>query len=87
MIANLLGGSLLGAWFGAVWATRLRSDTLYRVISILLVGMAVILLLGHSAESHGRPRFDGLVQMGAGLAAGFAIGVVASRLESPAASS
>ena len=29
----------LGAWFGAAWATRLRSDTLYRVISILLVAL------------------------------------------------
>lgn len=80
VIANLLGGSLLGAWFGAAWATRLRSDTLYRVISILLVGMAVILLLGHSAEGQGRPLFSGPVQMAAGLAAGFAIGVVASLL-------
>jgi uncharacterized membrane protein YfcA len=80
VIANLLGGSLLGAWVGASWATRLRSDTLYRVISVLLVGMAVILLLGHSAEGHGRPLFDGPVQIVAGLAAGFGIGVVASLL-------
>jgi uncharacterized membrane protein YfcA len=80
VIANLLGGSLLGAWFGASWATKLRSDTLYRVIAILLVAMAVILLLGHSAEGHGRPLFDGPVQITAGLAAGFVIGVVASLL-------
>jgi uncharacterized membrane protein YfcA len=38
IIANLLCGSLLGAWFGAGWATRLASQSLYRVIAILLVG-------------------------------------------------
>ena len=59
VIANLLGGSLLGAWFGASWATRLRSETLYRVIAVLLIGMAVILLVGHDAESVGHALFTG----------------------------
>jgi uncharacterized membrane protein YfcA len=80
VIANLLGGSLLGAWFGASWATRLRSATLYRVIAVLLIGMAVILMVGHGAESNGHPLFNGWHQIVAGLAAGFAIGVVASLL-------
>ncbi len=31
IIVNLLAGSLLGAWFGAGWATKLASQTLYRV--------------------------------------------------------
>ncbi|MBN9088055.1 MAG: sulfite exporter TauE/SafE family protein [Reyranella sp.] len=80
VIVNLLGGSLLGAWFGASWATRLRSDMFYRVIAVLLVGMAVILMLGHSAEGNGQPLFHGPAQIVAGLAAGFAIGVMASLL-------
>ena len=80
VILNLLGGSLLGAWFGASWATKLRSETLYRVIAILLVGMAVILLIGHNAESHGAPLFNGPLQLIAGIVAGFAIGVVAALL-------
>ncbi|HSI01915.1 MAG TPA: sulfite exporter TauE/SafE family protein, partial [Reyranella sp.] len=80
VIANLLGGSLLGAWFGAAWATRLRSQTLYRVISLLLVGMAVILLLGHGAQGAGDALFTGWPQIVPGLAAGFAIGVVAALL-------
>jgi uncharacterized membrane protein YfcA len=33
IIVNLLAGSLLGAWLGAGWATRLASRTLYRVIA------------------------------------------------------
>jgi uncharacterized membrane protein YfcA len=78
IIANVLGGSLLGAWFGAGWATRLRSSTLYRTIAVLLVGMAVVLMVGDSVEGNGRPLFDGPLQIFAGLGAGFIIGVVAS---------
>lgn len=80
VIVNLLGGSLLGAWCGASWATRLRSNTLYRVIALLLVCMAAVLMVGHSVEGQHHPLFDGPVQIGAGLAAGFTIGVVASLL-------
>ena len=47
VIVNMLVGSLLGAWFGAGWATKLASQTLYRVIAIMLVLIAVVLVLGH----------------------------------------
>ncbi len=30
VVVNLLAGSLIGAWIGATWATRMRSATLYR---------------------------------------------------------
>ena len=40
LIVNLLAGSLAGAWFGAGWATRLKSETLYKVIAALLVLIA-----------------------------------------------
>ena len=55
VIVNLLAGSLLGAWLGAGWATRLRSETLYRVIAVLLVAIAAVLLLGHDAAPAGEP--------------------------------
>ena len=77
IIINLLTGSLLGAWVGASWATRLSSRTLYRVIAILLVFMAVILLFGHGLQA-GISVVHGTAQIIAGVAAGFAIGVVAS---------
>ncbi len=80
VIVNLLAGSLLGAWVGASWATKLKSETLYRVIAILLVAIAVVLMVGHSAEGGSRPMFAGPLQIVAGVAAGFAIGVVASLL-------
>ena len=47
IILNLLAGSLVGAWFGAGWATRLKSAKLYRIIAALLVLMAAALLFGH----------------------------------------
>lgn len=49
IIVNLLAGSLIGAWMGAAWATRLKSETLYRVIATMLVLIAIILILGHDA--------------------------------------
>lgn len=78
VIVNLLAGSLLGAWVGAGWATKLRSEMLYRVIAVLLVGIAGVLLLGHDPQADGHPLVTGLLQMIVGVAAGFAIGVVAS---------
>ena len=77
VILNLLAGSLVGAWAGAGWATRLSSATLYKVIAALLVLIAAALLLGHDAEGSG-PALTGPAQIVAGLAAGFGIGVVAS---------
>lgn len=80
IIVNLLAGSLLGAWFGAGWATRLASQTLYRVIAALLLAIAVVLLFGHDATEAGRPLLTGVAQAGAGVISGFGIGVVASLL-------
>jgi uncharacterized protein len=79
IILNLLAGSLVGAWFGAGWATRLRAKTLYRVIAVLLVAIAGVLLFGHDVgASHA--RLAGTAQILTGVAAGLVIGVVASLL-------
>jgi len=40
VILNLLAGSLVGAYVGASWATRLKSETLYKIIAVLLVLIA-----------------------------------------------
>jgi uncharacterized membrane protein YfcA len=79
IIVNLLAGSLLGAWFGASWATRLASDALYRVIAGLLLGIVVVLVLGHDAATTGA-MLTGPAQMVAGVTAGFIIGIVAALL-------
>jgi len=79
IIVNLLAGSLAGAWLGASWATRLSSQTLYRVIAGLLVVIAVILLFGHDRTSKAAVLAGG-AQMVAGVIAGLVIGIVASLL-------
>lgn len=79
IVLNLLAGSLLGAWVGAGWATRLKSETLYRVIAVLLVAIAGVLVFGHDA-SGGQPLLAGAAQLVVGIVAGFVIGIVASLL-------
>jgi len=79
IILNLLAGSLAGAWVGAGWATRLKSETLYKVIAALLVTIAVVLMLGHDA-SNAQPLLTGAAQVVVGVIAGVVIGVVASLL-------
>ena len=80
IIVNLLAGSLLGAWFGAGWATRLASKTLCRVIAVLLLGIAVVLMLGHDTGSPSSVILAGAAQMVVGVAAGFGLGIVAALL-------
>lgn len=84
VIANLLAGSIVGAWFGAGWATRLSSErlsseTLFRIIAVLLVLIAGVLLIGHG-QGHGAPALSDGYLVVAGVFAGFLIGVVASLL-------
>ena len=67
VVVNLLAGSLLGAWVGAGWATRLRSQTLHRVIAPLLVLIAAVLLFGHGADGGGAV-LSGATQAAAGVA-------------------
>lgn len=80
VVLNLLAGSLLGAWCGASWATRLHSRVLYRLIAVLLIGIAVVLALGHSPVQADGPALTGVLLWVSGVLAGFAIGVVASLL-------
>jgi uncharacterized membrane protein YfcA len=77
VVVNLLLGSLVGAWVGASWATRVRSATLYRVIAGLLVAIAVVFAGSHWGVL---PDFglSGPALFMAGIVAGFVIGVVAA---------
>jgi uncharacterized membrane protein YfcA len=78
VIVTLLGGSLVGAWLGAAWATRLRTASLYRVLAALLVGIAVVLLFGHEVRASGGPLLRGPLLVAAGVLAGLGIGWVAA---------
>jgi uncharacterized membrane protein YfcA len=78
VVANLLAGSLIGAWLGASWATLIKSTTLYKVIAVLLVLIAVVLLIGHEATTIRSAAFDGWALYVAGVLAGLGIGIIAS---------
>lgn len=80
VIANLLAGSVVGAWLAAGWAVRISSATLHRVIGVLLLGIAAVLLFGHGLHG-GTPLVPpGAGQVVIGILAGLAIGVVAALL-------
>lgn len=80
VILNLLAGSLLGAWFGAGWAIRLKTEFFYKIIAMLLVLIAIILVFSHSVAPAAMTLFSGKLQLIAGVAAGFGIGMVAALL-------
>lgn len=80
VIVNLLLGSLVGAWLGAGWATRMQSTKLYKVIAILLVAIAAVLLLGHDLRDTPGPPIEDWQLWVAGAVAGIVIGIVASLL-------
>lgn len=75
--ANLLAGSLVGAWLGASLATRMRSDRLHRILAVLLIGIAIVLFASHQGDL-AAIGLDGPLRFGVGVLAGVGIGVVAS---------
>lgn len=77
VVTNLLAGSLLGAYLGATWATKMASRTLYRVLAALLVLIAGALLANHFAVLH-PAGLTGIGQIVAGVLAGVGIGIVAA---------
>lgn len=78
VIVTLLAGSLIGAWCGASWATKLKSKTLYRVLAVLLVLIAVALLFGHETSTNNEAFLNGVPLVTTGVIVGFGIGVVAA---------
>lgn len=80
VVVTLLAGSLAGAWFGAGWATAMKTRTLYRAIAIMLAAIAAVLVLGHGTRSDGGPYLNGAMLVVVGVVAGVVIGVVAAVL-------
>ncbi|MEU4711053.1 sulfite exporter TauE/SafE family protein [Nocardia salmonicida] len=75
--ANLLAGSLIGAWLGAGWATRMRSRTLYRVLALLLMLIAGALATSHLGHV-GTLELPTAARICTAVAAGVGIGIVAA---------
>lgn len=80
VIVNLLAGSLVGACFGAGWATGLRPETLHRVIGVLLLLIAGALSFGHGMTGGAALIADGVARIIVGVITGFGIGIVAALL-------
>lgn len=77
VIVNLLAGTLIGAWAGASWAVKMRTSTLYRVLAVMLVLIAVALYASHTGTL--RPLdLPITAQVPVGVVAGFFSGVVAA---------
>ncbi|HUR75551.1 MAG TPA: sulfite exporter TauE/SafE family protein [Sporichthya sp.] len=77
VIVNLLAGSLVGAWIGATWAVRMRSATLYKILAVLLVLMAIVLAANYAGTVSEADLSSG-ARVVAGVAAGVATGIVAA---------
>ena len=77
IVVNLLAGSLAGAWLGAAWAIRLRSETLYKVLAALLVLIAAALAANHFGTAAALD-LSLPARAVAGLIAGVLIGAVAA---------
>jgi len=77
VVVNMLAGSLIGAWMGATWATRVRSATLYRVLAVLLALIAIGLAWNHFGDLNPLV-LDPVPRTLLGLAAGVGIGIVAA---------
>lgn len=77
VVVNLLAGTLAGAWAGASWAVRMRATTLYRVLAVLLVLIAVALYASHSGQVPAL-HLSTAARVAAGVLAGVGIGVVAA---------
>lgn len=74
---NLLAGSLIGAWIGATWATKMRSATLYKTLAALLILIAAALAYTHLGDVDGL-HLDPVPRTILGLIAGVAIGIIAA---------
>jgi uncharacterized membrane protein YfcA len=77
VVVSLLLGSLPGAWVGASWATRMRTETLHRVLGVLLLVIAAVFAFYHLGWL---PQLDlpTAAQVPIGAVAGFWVGVVAA---------
>lgn len=77
IVVTLLSGSLIGAWLGAGWATKIKSQTLYKTISILLLLIAIVLLFGHGLQTH-QSLINGWPLAAIGAFTGVGIGLISS---------
>lgn len=82
IILNILSGSLIGAWIGAHYATKMKTVVLDRLIMVLLIALALGMIFGHSflGGTHSALIANETLRFLAGSMAGLIIGLVAAVL-------
>lgn len=80
IIITMLFGSLAGAWFGAGWVISLKNSVLYKVISILLLFICIVLFFGHDISNSTHLFDNSIYNALAGIISGMIIGMVAALL-------
>lgn len=82
IIVNILSGSLIGAWIGAHYATKMRTVVLDRLIMFLLITLAFSMIFGHGLmDGHHNPLIQNeTLKFITGTFAGLIIGLVAAVL-------
>lgn len=81
IIFSMLLGSVIGAWFGATAAVKIKSEILYKVIGFLLLFIAFVLVYEHYFLSNNGALFENnTMVLLSGVIVGCGIGVVAAIL-------
>jgi uncharacterized membrane protein YfcA len=81
IILSMLFGSVIGAWFGAGYAIKLKSELLYKIIGFLLLFIAVVLVLEHYFLQSTNALFESeFFTLLSGVFVGGFIGIVAAIL-------
>lgn len=82
VVASMVGGGVVAAWFGAGALTRVPADVLMKIIAALMLVIAAMLVA--EATNAGGTQFTlpdiGIIRAGAGLLAGLLVGAVSSLL-------
>jgi uncharacterized membrane protein YfcA len=82
IILNLLLGSIIGAWVGAHYATKIKIHILDRLIMILLITLAIAMIFGHQIVDNAPVVFiqNSTIRFVLGILSGVIIGAVAALL-------
>ena len=81
LILNLLSGTLIGSYCGALFASRIKMAALNKAVMVLLVGLSAIMMFQHFFPFSANPLFSNTYLMfSAGMAAGLVIGSISSLL-------
>lgn len=81
IIINILLGSIIGAYLGADIATKIKTTSLYEIISIMLILIAIGLFVSHTYSYSGNTlHYESYIIFIFGIISGFIIGLFAAIL-------